>query len=57
MLKMILPAIIACVGYFLITIGKIAEIKALKIIGGIFIYIAAIWLISTAFYNIGYMMG
>ncbi len=56
MLGMIFPMFIAIIGYFLPNIGSSAQIRIFSIIGGILIFVAALWFIYNAGYNIGYML-
>jgi len=56
MLGMIFPMIIATIGYFLASTGSNTQIKAFTAIGGILIFVAAIWFLCNAGYNIGYML-
>lgn len=56
MLGMILPMAIAIIGYFLANIGSNSQITGFTIIGGILIFVAALWFIYSAGYNIGYML-
>ena len=56
MLGMVLPMIIATIGYFLASTGSNAQIKALTFIGGFLIFVALIWFLYSTGYNIGYML-
>lgn len=56
MLGMIFPMIIATIGYFLASTGSNTQIKAFTVVGGVLIFIAAIWFLYNAGYNIGYML-
>ncbi len=56
MLGMIFPMILATIGYSLTNIGSSSQIKAYTVVGGILIFIAILWFIFNASYNIGYML-
>lgn len=56
MLNMIFPMTIAIIGYFLANIGGHAHFRLFTVIGSILIFVAIIWFIWNASYNIGYML-
>ena len=56
MVGMILPMAIAIIGYFLAHIGSSAHMQGFTIIGGILIFVAALWFIYNTGYNIGSML-
>lgn len=56
MLNMILPMVIATIGYFLAHLGSDSNIKFFTVIGGILIFVAVMWLIYNTSFNLAYML-
>ena len=56
MLGMIMPMVIATIGFSLASIGSNAHMKGFTVIGGILIFVAAMWFFWNVGYNIGYML-